>query len=132
VRPRAFGTLDDADERSCGEHGRPVDVVAERSTKVPDARSAVIGVVVMVMVMVMVVVVVIMIIVPINVVLMLLSLSGLGMPMNCFVLLGAIILREVDDRVADVYVIVAMEGVVQRRRYDGAATIKKDRSDSHR
>jgi hypothetical protein len=41
-------------------------------------------------------------------------------------------LRQVDDRVADVDVIVAMEGVVKRRRYDDAATIKKDRSGSHR
>jgi hypothetical protein len=104
-------------------------LVAEGSAKVPDARSAVIGVVVM---MVMVIVVVIMIIVSIDVVLMLLNLGGLGMLMNRFVLVGAIMLRQVDDRIADVYVIVAMEGVVQRRRYDGAATIKKDRSDSHR
>jgi hypothetical protein len=127
VRPPTLRALDDGDERSCGEHRSPVDLVAECSAKVPDARSAVIGVVVMVMV----VVVVIMIIAPINVVLMLLNL-GVGMLMSRFVLVGAIMLRQVDDRVADVDVIVAMEGVVQRRRYDGAATIKKDRSDSHR
>jgi hypothetical protein len=70
VCSRTLRALDDGDERSCGEYGCAVDVVAEGSPKVPDARSAVIGVVVMMVIVIMMIVVVIMIIVPINLLLM--------------------------------------------------------------
>ena len=42
-------------------------------------------------------------------------------------LLRVVVVWEVDDRVTDVNVIGAMEGMVKRRRYDGAVTIDKDR-----
>ncbi len=58
---------------------------------------------------------------------------GAAMRMNRIaLLLRVVVLREVNDRVADVDVIGAMEGMVERRRDDGAVTIDKDRPGSRR
>ena len=63
----------------------------------------------------------------------LLNLGVSRLRLNCTVpLLGAVMLGQVDDRVADVDVIGAMEDMVKRRRDDEASTIGKDRIGSCR
>ena len=92
-------------DRTTDEHRCPVDVVAERGAKVPDARSAVICVVVRLVVLLGFVVVVIVVMVVIVIVIVIVNAIVIVIVRIVVVMLG-----EVDDRIADVDVIGVMEG----------------------
>lgn len=107
-----------------GESRRAVQMVTERRAEVPQARRAVLGVVVMLMLMLMVMAIV--------VVRDFLNIRPVVVVRETAMLLASLVLTvEVDDRIADVDVIIAMERMVGGRRNDSPVAVDENRPCSY-